>query len=108
MVDDWEGCKAFLQEVGYPVIVKPDTGVGASNTEKLTCDEELAAFFAAKPDVPFIMEEFVPGHIETFDGITDRDGNLLREDFALSEEADFDEYRNQLYVALAEKAAAYG
>ena len=54
------------------------------------------------------MEEFVPGHIETFDGITDRDGNLLREDFALSEEADFDEYRNQLYVALAEKAAAYG
>ena len=48
MVDDWEGCKAFLQEVGYPVIVKPDTGVGASNTEKLTCDEELAAFFVAK------------------------------------------------------------
>ena len=48
MVDDWEGCKAFIQEVGYPVIVKPDTGVGASNTEKLTCDEELAAFFVAK------------------------------------------------------------
>ena len=48
MVDDWEGCKAFIQEVGYPVIVKLDTGVGASNTEKLTCDEELAAFFGAK------------------------------------------------------------
>ena len=48
LVDDWEGCKAFIQEVGYPVIVKPDTGVGASNTEKLTCDEELAAFFVAK------------------------------------------------------------
>ena len=48
MVDDWEGCKAFIQEVGYPVIVKLDTGVGASNTEKLTCDEELAAFFVAK------------------------------------------------------------
>ncbi|MBP3673931.1 MAG: hypothetical protein J6J18_08905 [Oscillospiraceae bacterium] len=36
------------------------------------------------------------------------DEALLREDFALSGEADFDEYRNQLYVALAEKAAAYG
>ena len=36
------------------------------------------------------------------------DETLLREDFALSGEKDFDEYRNQLYVVLAEKAAAYG
>lgn len=36
------------------------------------------------------------------------DETLLREDFALSGETDFDEYRNQLYVGLAEKAAAYG
>lgn len=36
------------------------------------------------------------------------DEKLLREDFALSGEADFNEYRNQLYVVLAEKAAAYG
>ena len=77
LVDDWDGCKAFIQEVGYPVVVKPDTGVGASNTEKLKCDEDLWAFFSSKPDVQFIMEEFVPGHVETFDGITDRDGNIL-------------------------------
>ena len=36
------------------------------------------------------------------------DEALLREDFALSGEPDFEEYKNQLYVALAEKAAAYG
>ncbi len=36
------------------------------------------------------------------------DEELLREDFSLSEAADFDEYRDQLYVVLAEKAAAYG
>lgn len=36
------------------------------------------------------------------------DEALLRADFALSGEADFDEYRNQFYVVLAEKAAAYG
>ncbi|MBQ8621956.1 MAG: ATP-grasp domain-containing protein [Oscillospiraceae bacterium] len=77
LVDDPEGCRAFIREVGYPVVVKPDTGVGASNTEKLTSDEDLWAFFASKPDVQFIMEEFVPGHVETFDGITDRDGNIL-------------------------------
>ena len=77
LVDDPEGCRAFIREVGYPVVVKPDTGVGASNTEKLTSDEDLWAFVASKPDVQFIMEEFVPGHVETFDGITDRDGNIL-------------------------------
>ncbi len=36
------------------------------------------------------------------------DETLLREDFALSGETDFTEYKNQLYVVLAEKAAAYG
>ncbi|MGM9605501.1 MAG: hypothetical protein ACI3XG_10625 [Faecousia sp.] len=36
------------------------------------------------------------------------DETLLREDFALSGAPDFGEYRNQLYVVLAEKAAAYG
>lgn len=33
---------------------------------------------------------------------------LLKRDFALSGEHDFTEYKNQLYVTLAEKAAAYG
>lgn len=32
MVDNFDGCKAFISEVGYPVIVKPDNGVGASHT----------------------------------------------------------------------------
>lgn len=33
---------------------------------------------------------------------------LLETDFRISKEADFQEYKNQLYVALAERAAAYG
>lgn len=33
---------------------------------------------------------------------------LLRADFAFSGERDFQEYKNQLYLALAERAAAYG
>lgn len=33
---------------------------------------------------------------------------LLRADFAVSGESDFAEYKNQLYVVLAERAAAYG
>jgi len=29
MVDDFEGCKKFTEEVGYPVVVKPDNGIVA-------------------------------------------------------------------------------
>lgn len=73
-----EEAKAFAHETGYPVIVKPDQGVGASNTYKLRSDDALERFWQEKdPAVPFIEEEFVPGHVETFDGITDSGRNVL-------------------------------
>lgn len=77
LVDTLEGCRVFVAKVGYPVVVKPDNGVGASDTWKLTSDGELQHFWETKSDKQYIMEEFVPGHVETFDGITDGDGNIL-------------------------------
>ncbi|MFC2038042.1 acetyl-CoA carboxylase biotin carboxylase subunit family protein [Chloroflexota bacterium] len=67
--------KRFVQEVGYPVVAKPDAGVGAAATFKIHDHDELESFFAQKPDVDYIMEEFIEGTICTFDGLTDRDGN---------------------------------
>jgi biotin carboxylase len=61
----------FLHTVGYPVIVKPDNGVGASHTYKLENDEDLARFFADLPEVPYVMEEFIEGDICSYDAITD-------------------------------------
>ena len=78
LVDDYQATLAFANKVGYPVIVKPDNGVGASSTYKLKSDAELDYFFATKnPHVKFIIEELVPGHVETFDGITDSNKNIL-------------------------------
>lgn len=78
LVSDFESTKTFANSVGYPVIVKPDNGVGASSTYKLKSDDELQYFFETKePHVQFIIEEMVPGHVETFDGITDKDKNIL-------------------------------
>ena len=48
MVDDLESCRKFIDEVGYPVVVKPDNGVGASDTHKLSSDEELKHFLLYK------------------------------------------------------------
>lgn len=69
LVDTRENGLAFVREVGYPVIVKPDNGVGAMATYRLTCDEDLEAFYADIPPVQYIMEEYVTGDVTTFDGV---------------------------------------
>ena len=77
LVDTFENALAFVAKVGYPVVVKPDNGVGATSTYKLNNQGELEYFFATKDDRVYIMEEYVNGHVETFDGITDSHKNIL-------------------------------
>jgi len=64
-------------ETGFPVVAKPDIGVGAMATWKLHDQAELARFYAEKPPVDYILEEFIRGRIFSFDGLTDKDGNLV-------------------------------
>ena len=67
MVDNFDGCKAFISEVGYPVIVKPDNGVGASHTYKLSSDDDLRHFLIVKePEVSYIMEEFIHAEVNSY------------------------------------------
>jgi biotin carboxylase len=75
MVTTLAQAQRFAGKVGYPVVAKPDSGVGAASTFKIHNEEELEAFFAQKPDVEYIMEQFVAGQICSFDGLVDRDGN---------------------------------
>mgnify|MGYP003289992241 FL=1 len=80
MADNMEGCLEFIKEVGYPVITKPDNGVGASDTHKISSDEELKEFFAAKWDgVEYIMEEFVNAEVNSYDAIIDSNGEPIFE-----------------------------
>ena len=83
MVDDYAGCKAFVDEVGYPVVVKPDNGVGASDTHRLSSDAQLKEFLVYKtahhPDVEYIMEEFVRAEVNSYDAIIDANGNPIFE-----------------------------
>lgn len=80
MVDNYEGCLNFIREVGYPVVTKPDNGVGASHTFKISSDEELGNFFANKwDDTVYIMEEFINAEINSYDAIIDSHGNPIFE-----------------------------
>ena len=71
VVTDREGGRAFLKEVGYPVIVKPDVGVGATHTWKLENDADLETFYDNLPVAPYVMEEFIQGEICSYDAILD-------------------------------------
>ena len=79
IVDNYENCLKFIKEVGYPVVVKPDNGVGANDTFKIKEEEGLKRFFENKPDVQYIMEEFINGEVQTYDAIINSKGEALFE-----------------------------
>ncbi len=72
-----EEALSLVAETGYPVIAKPDVGVGAARTHKLDNRKDLEGFFASPPSIEFIFEEFISGTIETFDGLADRDARAV-------------------------------
>ncbi len=79
LVQGYDDAAEFAHWVGYPVVVKPDNGVGASNTYRLKCDDDLHFFIDHMDDNIYIMEEFVKGHVETYDAIINADGEPVFE-----------------------------
>ena len=81
IVDDYDGCRAFIETVGYPVVVKPDNGVGAAHTFKLTDEGGLHWFLDTQrePGVRYIMEEFIHAEVNSYDAIIDSHGEPMFE-----------------------------
>ncbi len=67
-----EGIRAFVEEVGYPVIVKPQAGLGARGTLRVETPEELAAVHPPTPNAPLQVEEFVRAREHTCETVTVR------------------------------------
>ena len=79
LVEGLDDALEFAHMVGYPVVVKPDNGVGANNTYKLRSDEDVHWFINTKDNNVYIMEEFVNGEVCTFDAIIDSKGEPIFE-----------------------------
>lgn len=77
VVQNLKQARQFVSEVGYPVVAKPDIGVGAAQTYKIHNSSELQKFFTQKPPIDYIMEEFVEGAVVTYDGLVDREGKVV-------------------------------
>jgi hypothetical protein len=69
--------REFIGEVGYPVVAKPDAGVGAARTYKLENDDDLQRYLADKPPVDYIIEAFLDGTLLTYDGLVNRRGQVV-------------------------------
>lgn len=79
MVSTIEAAREFIKQVGYPVIVKPDVGVGANDTYELKNEDDLKVFFDDDQNISYVMEEFVPGKILSYDAILDNKSQPLME-----------------------------
>ena len=67
----------FRAEVGYPLFVKPNVGVGATDSYALHDDEEFEAFFSKALPETYIMEEYIEGYIVSFDGVCDSKSDVV-------------------------------
>jgi len=77
-VKDLDQSVSLANELGYPVILKPDEGVGAGGIHKVHNIGELKALL---PELQgeYLMEEFIEAKIITYDGLTDKIGNVVFE-----------------------------
>jgi biotin carboxylase len=77
-VTDFNHGLQLADDLGYPLILKPDEGVGANGIHKVTNEAHLRHLLAEiKGD--YLMEEFIDAKIVTFDGLVDGNGRILFE-----------------------------
>ncbi len=76
LVKTIEQCRKFING-RFPAFIKPDIGVGAADTYTIRSDDDLQNFFNVKQGYDYFIEDFVDGGLVSFDGLTDRDGNIV-------------------------------
>jgi hypothetical protein len=73
---DAASVKAFARKVGYPLVLKPDVGVGAARTFTVSTDAEVDTAFS-EPLPHYMAQKFVRGTIVTYDGLVDGNGHIV-------------------------------
>ena len=66
-----EKVRDFTRKTGFPIIAKPDNGVGAGGTAKIHDEAELEQWFAERgsDSARYVIEEFVTGLLVSYDAI---------------------------------------
>ncbi len=77
LVDRSHGLE-LAAEIGFPLILKPDEGVGAGSVHKVTGQAQLERLLP-RLGGDFFMEAFIDAPIVSYDGLVDHEGRLLFE-----------------------------
>lgn len=75
LVHDAAEARAFIGEIGYPVVAKPPAGAGAKGTHQIDDDATLRSVLERHPPSnarPLLLEEFVRGSEHSFDAVSIR------------------------------------
>ncbi len=73
-VADLQEALSFAKETGFPLVAKPDNGVGAADTYKVSSPEDIRQVFSWHPTIQYFLEVWVDGDIYSFDGLTNNEG----------------------------------
>jgi hypothetical protein len=77
-----EAVRKFVDEVGFPIIVKPQAGLGARSTYRVESAAELAAIeqrgVVPRADAPLQIEEFIRARERTCETVTVRGAAVWR------------------------------
>ena len=73
--------KAFVRKTGFPIIAKPDSGMGAGGTSKICSASELDTWFAEHSGdyASYVIEEFITGLLVSYDAIYNSKGEPIFE-----------------------------
>ncbi|ATF65402.1 ATP-grasp domain-containing protein [Streptococcus gordonii] len=79
VVKTLSGVDLAVNKLGLPLIAKPDNGVGAAATFKLETKDDVEHFKSEwDQETVYFFEKFVQsGEICTFDGLVDKDGQIV-------------------------------
>jgi len=73
LVTDAADARAFAEDIGYPLVLKPPAGMGAKATFRVRSHAELGAALASAqvgPNAPVLVEEMLHGTEHSFETIT--------------------------------------
>ncbi len=77
-ISDSKKALDLADTLGYPLILKPDEGVGAGGIYRVDTEEQLKSHLSQiKED--YLVEEFIDGDVISYDGLTDYDGEIIFE-----------------------------
>lgn len=76
LVDSLDTAINFADKVGFPLVLKPNHGVGASFTYSIHNKDDLAKYYNLTKEYEMILEEYIDGEVFTLDGICDENGTI--------------------------------